>query len=67
MSMLPDQYLDMLSHVSGQQEGRPLIKPGRFSQDEIKRLQALRPEALKQTLQERGKQSRNRANGHGLY
>lgn len=51
----------------GQQKGRPLNKPDRFSLGEIKSLQALHPEFLRQRLLARGKQSRDRANGRGLY
>ena len=64
--MLPGQ-VDMLKNLCGQQQGRPLNKPDRFSTDEIKSLQAERPEVLRQTLVARGKLSRNRAKRRGLY
>ena len=56
--------VDMLKNLCGQQQGRPLIKPDRFSTDEIKSLQAQHQEVLRQKLVARGKLSRN---GCGLY
>ena len=64
--MLPGHVV-MLKNLCGQQQGRPLNKPDRFSTDEIKSLQAEHPEVLRQMLLARAELSRNRAKGRGLY